>query len=121
MEYELDEAGGAFYGPKIDFKLYDAIEREWQLSTIQVDFNIPERLDVNYVDRDGEKKRVVMVHRALLGSLERFFGILIEHYKGAFPTWLAPVQARVLPITDEIAEYGRRFMNSSGRRTSGRN
>jgi len=111
LEYELDEGGGAFYGPKIDVKLFDAIERQWQLSTIQVDFNIPERLDINYVDRDGEKKRVVMVHRALLGSMERFFGILIEHYKGAFPTWLAPVQARVLPVTDEINAYGQQVLD----------
>ncbi len=110
LDFEIDEAGGAFYGPKIDFKLLDAIERQWQLSTIQVDFNIPERLDVNYVDRDGEKKRVVMVHRALLGSMERFFGILIEHYKGAFPTWLAPVQARVLPVTDELNTYGQQVL-----------
>jgi len=110
LDFELDEAGGAFYGPKIDVKLYDAIEREWQLSTIQVDFNIPERLDINYIGNDGEKKRVVMVHRALLGSMERFFGILIEHYKGAFPTWLAPIQARVLPVTDEINDYGRQVL-----------
>lgn len=110
LEYEMDEGGGAFYGPKIDIKLYDAIEREWQLSTIQVDFNIPERLEVDYIGSDGEKKRVVMVHRALLGSMERFFGILIEHYKGAFPTWLAPVQARVMPVTDEVNEYGKEIL-----------
>ncbi len=106
LEYEVDEGGGAFYGPKIDVKLYDAIEREWQLSTIQVDFNIPERLAIDYVASDGEKKRVVMVHRALLGSMERFFGILVEHFKGAFPAWLAPVQARVMPVTDETNDYG---------------
>jgi threonyl-tRNA synthetase len=107
LEYELDVEGGAFYGPKLDFKLFDAIERQWQLSTIQVDFNLPQRLDIDYVASDGEKKKVVMVHRALLGSLERFFGILIEHFKGAFPTWIAPVQARVMPVTDEINDYGR--------------
>ncbi|RTZ92114.1 MAG: threonine--tRNA ligase, partial [Deltaproteobacteria bacterium] len=92
---EIDEGGGAFYGPKIDLKIRDAIGREWQTTTIQFDFNLPERFDMTYMGADGERHRPYMVHRALLGSLERFFGILVEHYAGAFPLWLAPVQARV--------------------------
>ena len=97
---EIDEGGGAFYGPKIDLKIRDAIGREWQTTTIQFDFNLPERFDMTFMGADGEKHRPYMVHRALLGSLERFFGILVEHYAGAFPLWLAPVQVRVLTITD---------------------
>jgi len=97
---EVDEGGGAFYGPKIDLKIRDAIGREWQTTTIQFDFNLPERFDMTYMGADGERHRPYMVHRALLGSLERFFGILVEHYAGAFPLWLAPVQVRVLTITD---------------------
>lgn len=99
-EYQINEGDGAFYGPKIDIKVTDAIGREWQLSTIQVDFNLPERFDIEYVGQDGERHRPVMVHRAILGSLERFIGVLTEHYAGAFPTWLAPVQARILNVTD---------------------
>ncbi|MEA2012335.1 MAG: threonine--tRNA ligase, partial [Verrucomicrobiota bacterium] len=94
LKCEVDEGGGAFYGPKIDLKIKDAIGREWQTTTIQFDFNLPERFDMNYIGSDGEKHRPYMVHRALLGSLERFFGILIEHYAGSFPTWLAPEQVR---------------------------
>jgi threonyl-tRNA synthetase len=101
IPYEVDEGGGAFYGPKIDLKIKDAIGREWQMSTIQFDFNLPERFDLNYVGEDGEKHRPYMVHRALFGSIERFFGILVEHYSGAFPVWLAPEQVRVLPLTEE--------------------
>ncbi len=97
---EVDEGGGAFYGPKIDLKIRDAIGREWQTTTIQFDFNLPERFDMTYVGEDGKKHRPYMVHRALLGSLERFFGILVEHYAGAFPLWLAPEQARILPVGD---------------------
>lgn len=100
MDYEIDEGGGAFYGPKIDFKIADAIGREWQLTTIQFDFNLPERFDITYIAEDGQPTRPYMIHRALLGSLERFFGILIEHYAGAFPAWLAPVQAEIIPIAD---------------------
>ena len=96
---EVDECGGAFYGPKIDLKIRDAIGREWQTSTIQFDFNLPERFDMSYIGNDGEKHRPYMVHRALFGSMERFFGILLEHYAGAFPLWLAPEQIRVIPIT----------------------
>jgi threonyl-tRNA synthetase len=105
LPYELDPGGGAFYGPKIDLKLKDAIGREWQCSTVQVDFNLPERFDLQYVGSDGQKHRIVMVHRALLGSMERFFGVLTEHYVGAFPVWLAPVQARVISIGDRQAPY----------------
>ena len=100
MAYDVDEGGGAFYGPKIDMKIKDALGREWQLGTIQFDFNLPERFNLSYTGEDGKEHQPYMVHRALLGSLERFFGILIEHYAGAFPTWLAPVQAKVMPITD---------------------
>ncbi len=101
LDYEVDEGGGAFYGPKIDLKVKDAIGREWQTATIQFDFNLPERFDMTYIGEDGRKHRPYMVHRALMGSLERFFGILIEQYAGAFPMWLAPEQARVLPISEK--------------------
>ena len=131
-EYKVDEGGGAFYGPKIDLKIEDALGRKWQCSTVQVsyilflcikgtqiirmeklgytnslfsymlqvDFNLPRRFDITYVDSNSEKKRPIMIHRAVLGSLERFFGVLIEHYAGDFPLWLAPTQARILPVTD---------------------
>jgi threonyl-tRNA synthetase len=102
---ELDEGGGAFYGPKIDLRLNDALGREWQLSTIQFDFNLPARFDLEYIADDGQVHRPYMVHRALMGSIERFFGILIEHYAGAFPLWLAPVQAVVVPIADRHLDY----------------
>jgi threonyl-tRNA synthetase len=101
IAYEMDEGGGAFYGPKIDLKTRDAIGREWQMSTVQFDFNLPDRFDMVYTGPDGQEHRPYMVHRALLGSLERFFGILIEHYAGAFPLWLAPVQAVLIPVTDK--------------------
>lgn len=108
MEYAVDEGGGAFYGPKIDLKVEDALGREWQMSTIQFDFNLPERFGMTFVDSDGAQKRPYMVHRALLGSLERFFGVLIEHYGGAFPLWLAPVQAVVVPVAPAFNEYAER-------------
>ena len=107
LDYIIDEGGGAFYGPKIDVDVGDAIGRSWQLSTVQLDFNLPERFDLEYIAADGSRKRPVMIHRALFGSVERFFGVLLEHYAGAFPTWLAPVQALVLPVAavhDEYAE-----------------
>ncbi len=104
IAYETDEGGGAFYGPKIDIKVRDAIGREWQVSTIQFDFNEPERFDMTYTGPDGQDHRPYMVHRALLGSLERFFGILIEHYAGALPLWLAPVQMVLIPVSDKVAE-----------------
>lgn len=107
LDYVIDEGGGAFYGPKIDLKVKDAIGREWQLSTNQFDFNEPERFDLTYVGEDGQQHRPYMVHRALMGSMERFFGILIEHYGGAFPVWLAPVQAVAIPIADRHIEYAR--------------
>ena len=105
FDYSINEGDGAFYGPKIDFHLEDAIGRTWQCGTIQLDFQMPERFELTYVDSDGEKKRPVMVHRAILGSIERFLGILIEHYAGKFPAWLAPVQARILPISDKFNDY----------------
>ena len=104
-KFSPDEA--AFYGPKIDVKLVDAIGRLWQLSTVQFDFTLPRRFGLEYIAEDGKSHQPLMVHRALYGSIERFFGILIEHYAGAFPVWLAPVQAAVLPITDRHAEYAR--------------
>jgi threonyl-tRNA synthetase len=105
IDYKIDEGGAAFYGPKIDVKVKDAIGRQWQLSTIQADFNLPERFDLEYVAADNTRKRPIMLHRALMGSLERFFGVLIEHYAGAFPTWMAPVQARVLGVRDDHQPY----------------
>ena len=104
-DYEINEGDGAFYGPKIDIKLKDALARSWQCATIQCDFTLPERFDLTYVDSDGERKRPVMVHRVILGSIERFIGVLIEHYAGAFPTWLAPVQAIVMTIADRHIPY----------------
>ena len=105
LDYIVDEGGGAFYGPKIDVDVTDAIGRSWQLSTIQLDFNLPERFELEYVADDGERKRPVMIHRALMGSVERFFGVLIEHYAGNFPAWLAPLQVRVLPVAEAHQEY----------------
>ena len=105
LPYEIDEGGGAFYGPKIDLKIKDAIGREWQTSTIQFDFNLPERFDLKYIGEDGKSHQPYMVHRALFGSLERFFGILTEHYAGGFPVWLSPEQVRIIPVTDDHIEY----------------
>ena len=105
LPYRVDEGGGAFYGPKIDLKIKDALGREWQMTTIQFDFNLPERFDMTYIDQDGREKRPYMVHRALLGSLERFFGVLIEHYGGVFPVWLAPVQVVVIPVAPPFYDY----------------
>ncbi len=104
-DYRTDEGGGAFYGPKIDLKIRDAIGRLWQCSTIQVDFNLPERFGMEYVAADGSRQRPIMIHRAIFGSLERFFGILIENYAGDFPLWLAPLQVRLLPVSDEQRSY----------------
>ncbi len=105
LEYEVDEGGGVFYGPKIDIKVKDALHREWQMSTIQFDFNLPERFDMKYIGEDGKEHRPFMIHRALFGSMERFMGVLIEHYGGAFPTWLAPTQAVVIPISQNFMDY----------------
>jgi threonyl-tRNA synthetase len=109
IPYERIEGEAAFYGPKIDFKIEDAIGRLWQLGTVQRDFNLPERFQLEYIGEDNKPHRPVMVHRALFGSIERFFGVLIEHYAGAFPMWLAPVQVAVLPITDRINEYAEKI------------
>ncbi|MDR1399026.1 MAG: threonine--tRNA ligase [Treponema sp.] len=107
VTYEIDEGGGAFYGPKIDLKIKDALGREWQMTTIQFDFNEPERFDMTFVDADGQHKRPYMIHRALLGSLERFFGVLIEHFGGAFPVWIAPEQVAVIPVVETFNDYAR--------------
>jgi len=107
LDYDVDQGGGAFYGPKIDIHVKDALGRTWQLTTIQFDFNLPERFDMTYVGEDGREHRPYMVHRALLGSLERFFGVLVEHYAGAFPVWLSPVQVVLIPIADRHVEYAR--------------
>ena len=105
MDYVVNEGDGAFYGPKIDFHLQDSIGRTWQCGTIQLDMNLPERFELEYVDKDGTKKRPVMIHRVCFGSIERFIGILIEHFAGMFPTWLAPVQVKVLPISEKFVDY----------------
>ena len=109
LPYEINEGDGAFYGPKIDVKLRDCLDREWQCATVQCDFTLPERFDLGYVGEDGERHRPVMVHRVILGSVERFIGILTEHYAGAFPTWLAPMQARVLTVTDAHNEFAEKI------------
>jgi len=106
MAYDVNEGDGAFYGPKIDFKLKDALKRKWQCATIQCDFTLPERFDLAYIGADGEKHRPVMLHRVILGAIERFMGVLIEHYTGAFPVWLSPVQAVLLTVTDKQIPYG---------------
>ncbi len=108
VDYETDEGGGAFYGPKIDIKIEDTLGREWQMTTIQFDFNLPERFDMAYMGRDGQEHRPYMIHRALLGTWERFFGLLIEYYAGAFPVWLAPVQVMVIPVADRHLDYARK-------------
>ena len=110
MKYELNEGDGAFYGPKIDFHIKDCLGRSWQCGTIQLDFQMPERFDLTYIGEDGEKHRPVMLHRVIFGSIERFIGILIEHYAGAFPLWLAPVQVKILPITDDQHDYAYKLM-----------
>ena len=105
LDFEVDPGEGVFYGPKIDIKIKDSLNRYWQVSTVQVDFNLPEKFDISYIEEDGQRCKPIMLHRALMGSLERFFGCLIEHFAGAFPLWLAPVQVILLPITDKHAEY----------------
>jgi threonyl-tRNA synthetase len=107
VAYEIDPGEGIFYGPKIDIKVKDVLNRPWQCTTIQVDFNLPKRFNLKYIDGEGSIRQPIMIHRALLGSLERFFGVLIEHYGGFFPTWLAPVQTIVIPITDRNMDYAR--------------
>jgi len=105
LDYEVNEGDGAFYGPKIDFHLEDSIGRTWQCGTIQLDFQMPERFDLSYIGQDGEEHRPVMIHRAIYGSIERFIGILIEHFAGAFPTWIAPVQVEIIPVSDDQIDY----------------
>lgn len=107
-EYQLNEGDGAFYGPKIDFHIKDCLGRDWQCGTIQLDFQMPERFDLTYIGEDGEKHRPVMLHRVIFGSIERFIGIITEHFAGAFPTWLAPVQVKLLPISDAQVEYSKK-------------
>jgi threonyl-tRNA synthetase len=111
LDYKLNPGDGAFYGPKLDFKIKDCLGREWQCGTIQLDFNLPERFDMTYIGEDGEKHRPVMVHRVIYGSVERFIGILIEHYAGAFPVWLAPTQVKLLTLNDEIIPYAKEIMD----------
>lgn len=107
--YQVNEGDGAFYGPKIDIKMKDCLEREWQMGTVQLDFQLPQRFNLHYIDKDGNKKTPIMVHRALFGSFDRFIGIITEHFAGAFPTWLAPVQVRILPIADSHKEYAEKL------------
>jgi threonyl-tRNA synthetase len=114
LEYDLNEGDGAFYGPKIDLHMTDTIGRSWQLGTVQLDYVMPERFDLSYTGADNADHRPVMIHRALMGSFERFIGILIEHYAGEFPLWLAPVQARVLPLADRHADYAREVAEALG-------
>ena len=109
LDFEIDEGGGVFYGPKIDIKIKDALNREWQMSTIQFDFNLPERFDMTYIGEDGKQHRPFMIHRALLGSIERFFGVLIEHFAANFPLWLAPVQVAVIPVSQNYFDYARKI------------
>ncbi len=120
LPFEVDRGRGVFYGPKIDIKIKDMLGRSWQCSTIQVDFNNPERFDATYVADDGTPRRAIMIHRALMGSLERFFGVLVEHYAGAFPMWLAPVQADVLAVTDQQNDYAREVVATLAPRGSAR-
>ena len=117
LPYVVNEGDGAFYGPKIDFHLVDCIGRTWQCGTIQLDFQLPQRFELEYIGADGEKHRPIMIHRVVFGSIERFIGILIEHFAGAFPTWLAPVQVRVLPISDKYMDYAKKVeaqLNEAG-------
>ena len=107
LAYQVDEGGGAFYGPKIDLKIKDVLGRAWQCSTIQVDFNLPERFNITYRGTDGKEHQPIMIHRALMGSIERFFGVLIEHYAGAFPTWLSPLQTLIIPISEKQLPYAK--------------
>ncbi|MCH9029806.1 MAG: threonine--tRNA ligase, partial [Bacteroidetes bacterium] len=109
LDFEIDEGGGVFYGPKIDIKINDALNREWQMSTIQFDFNLPERFDMTYIGEDGKQHRPFMIHRALLGSIERFFGVLIEHFAANFPLWLAPVQVAIIPVSQNYFDYARKI------------
>ena len=110
-QYRINEGDGAFYGPKIDIKMKDCLGREWQMGTVQADFQLPLRFNLSYIDHDGEKKTPILIHRALFGSFERFIGIITEHFAGAFPVWLSPVQVRILPIADAHMEYAKKVQN----------
>ena len=112
LPYQINEGDGAFYGPKIDVKLKDALDREWQCATVQCDFTLPDRFDLNYIDKDGQKHRPVMIHRVILGALERFIGVLIEHYAGAFPVWISPVQVIILTVTDRNIPFGEKVLEA---------
>ncbi|MBO7736676.1 MAG: threonine--tRNA ligase, partial [Clostridia bacterium] len=114
LNYVVNEGDGAFYGPKIDFHLQDSIGRTWQCGTIQLDFQLPQRFEAEYIGEDGEKHRPIMIHRVVFGSIERFIGILIEHYAGKFPVWLAPVQAKILTLTDRTEDYAKSFASDMG-------
>ena len=121
-EYDINEGDGAFYGPKLDFHLVDAIGRTWQCGTIQLDMQMPERFELEYTGEDGQKHRPVMIHRVVFGSIERFIGILIEHFAGAFPTWLAPVQVKIVPISEKFHDYAQQLqqqLDSQGIRVEG--
>lgn len=107
--YVVNEGDGAFYGPKLDFHLKDSIGRTWQCGTIQLDFQLPQRFDIAYIGADGEKHRPIMLHRVVFGSIERFIGILLEHYAGKFPVWIAPVQVKVLPVSDKYNDYAKKI------------
>jgi threonyl-tRNA synthetase len=116
VDYRINEGDGAFYGPKIDFHIKDCLGRTWQCATVQLDFQMPERFDMTYIGQDNQEHRPVMIHRTVFGSLERFMGILIEHYAGAFPSWLAPVQVSVLPIADRHNDYCQRVKETLANR-----
>lgn len=105
LPYKINEGDGAFYGPKIDFHLEDSLGRTWQCGTIQLDFQLPQRFELDYIGSDGEKHRPIVIHRVIFGSIERFIGILIEHFAGKFPTWLSPIQVKILPISDKFVDY----------------
>jgi threonyl-tRNA synthetase len=107
IPYKINEGDGAFYGPKLDFHLKDSIGRTWQCGIIQLDFQLPQRLDISYIGQDGMKHRPILIHRVVFGSIERFIGILIEHYAGKFPAWLSPVQVKVLPVSDKYMDYAK--------------
>jgi len=111
MDFKVNQGDGAFYGPKIDFHLEDSLGRTWQCGTIQLDFQLPQRFDLNYIGSDGEKHRPIVIHRVVFGRIERFIGILIEHYAGKFPTWLSPVQVKVLPISEQFNDYAKEVLS----------
>jgi threonyl-tRNA synthetase len=116
IKYQVNPGDGAFYGPKLDISVIDSLGRHWQLATVQLDFQLPEKFDLTYADQDGSNKRPVMIHRAIMGAVERFLGILVEHYGGAFPLWLAPVQVMVIPITDQQGAYAQEIATKLRRR-----